>query len=507
MSVTRDNGFDKTVCDLRVMAEELGSLIQRAASDGTALRIVEENVFQHVLAIGHTAIDALLRMQGIGDLGAEVISEEGARLKRSVETQKRRLKTIFGEHQFQQYVYSEGANRKIDLKPIDARLSLSPHEWSYLLEEFSQMFCIESAFALASDHLSQVFGGMFSVDTLESISKTMGSQSETYLDDHPIPPPEEEGELLVASSDGKGVPLVREDAEKVKAFETQKLRPGNRRMATLGAVYSVDRYERSAESVLTALFRDDIDEPRSKRPDIRFKHVTAHFAETYILDEEPPLSSTGPIEAGCWIEREVSLRRKPDQRLLAMLDGDHKLWNTILRHLPSDAVQILDILHVSKYVWDAAKVFYSSAPEQEKFTRSRLLMILKGNVASVIRSMRYMAASRKLRGNGLKTITTVCNYFQGHSHRMRYDEYLRDGFPIATGVIEGACRHLVKDRMERSGMRWTLAGAKAMLNVRAIHQTAYLKDFHKTRIKQEQNTAHPNRAGIKDYTPSEFLAC
>ena len=89
---------------------------------------------------------------------------------------------------------------------------------------------------------------------------------------------------------------------------------------------------------------------------------------------------------------------------------------------------------------------------------------------------------------------------------MRYDEYLKEGYPIATGVIEGACRHLVKDRMERSGMRWTLEGARSMLNVRAVFQSAYWEAFCRQRITNQSTSTHPNRQLINDYQPLS-LAC
>ena len=69
---------------------------------------------------------------------------------------------------------------------------------------------------------------------------------------------------------------------------------------------------------------------------------------------------------------------------------------------------------------------------------------------------------------------------------MRYDEYLAAGYPIGSGVAEGACRHLVKDRMEQTGMRWTVAGAQAMLHVRALYVNDQWDDFLEFRVEQEQ---------------------
>ena len=168
---------------------------------------------------------------------------------------------------------------------------------------------------------------------------------------------------------------------------------------------------------------------------------------------------------------------------------------------PEDVIDILDILHVSSYVWKAAKVFHGHREHQEAFTRDRLLQILQGKVQGVVADLRQMASMRKLRGNRLKEVNKICGYFERNASRMRYDEYLKAGYPIATGVIEGACRHLVKDRMERSGMRWRLEGAQPMLHVRAVYQSSYWGRFHADRIEREQPQLHPNRHLLRTYCP------
>jgi hypothetical protein len=119
-------------------------------------------------------------------------------------------------------------------------------------------------------------------------------------------------------------------------------------------------------------------------------------------------------------------------------------------------------------LWQAAHVFYGEkGPAVEPFVRERLLKILQGQSALVVRGLRVMASKHKLRGNKKKTLGRICGYLENNQQRMHYDDYLAKGYPIASGVIEGACRHLVKDRMERAGMHWTKAGAQAMLDVRS----------------------------------------
>lgn len=504
VSVTKDSVAGKCISEIRDMAEALGQLVQEAAREGRPLYEVERGVLDHVLQMGRRAIDGVLQLQGDGDLGNTCTTAEGLVLRRSEEPQSQRLRTIFGEHSFRQFVYSRGAHRPIELRPIDARLGLSPRIGSYLLEEFSQLFCVETAFGTAARNFATVFQQELSVDTLEAVSQHMGVAAEAYADGLPVPPAAEEGALLVATMDGKGVPLIPEQPVKVKAFESRRLRPGNRRMATLAGVYSVDRHIRTPAEIVAALFRDDSPAPPSARPQPKFKHLSVHFPETYD-DGDQALTSTGAIEACCWLSSEVKARRQQAQRLVLLIDGDHRLWETAAELLPSDRIEILDIVHVSAYVWEASSFLCAGEKQREAFTRDRLLSILQGQVKSVIRGLRHMATSRKLRGDARSRIAAITNYFEAHADRMRYHAYLAAGCPIATGVIEGACRHLVKDRMERSGMRWTLAGAKAMLNVRAVLASSHWDEFQATRREEETRKFHPHRAILDNYQPTLAL--
>jgi hypothetical protein len=189
------------------------------------------------------------------------------------------------------------------------------------------------------------------------------------------------------------------------------------------------------------------------------------------------------------------------------MDGQEGLWDAARTCLEGAAVvEILDIIHVSSYVWEAANLFESTQDNRMAFARKRLQLILNGSVSSVLKGLRRLGTSKGLMGDKLKSLKTICGYLEKHKLRMRYDEYLMAGYPIATGVIEGACRHLVKDRMERSGMRWTLEGARSMLNVRAVFQSAYWDAFCKQRISNQSASTHPNRSLINDYRPLS-LAC
>lgn len=503
MSLKQLKAADKTVSEILACAQQLIDGAKRAAQEGDSFDSVERDIWKSVKQMGHMALELFIRLQGEGDLGSTLQTAEGQTLHRSKQPAACTIRSIFGQHAFRQYAYSRGKNKALELRPLDARIALPPMRWSYLLQEYSQRFCVDQAFGLAAQNLSIVFGGSFSVDTLESVNRHMGCDAEGFLADLPTPAAQEEGEVLVFSDDGKGVPLVREDVAKVPAFETALKRPGNRRMASVASVYSVDRFERTAADVVAALFRDagPPDQDLSQRPRPKFKHTTAHFAQQY-EDGDEMLTVSATHKAFGWAAVEIERRHQPGQPLVLLMDGQLSLWDTAaLFSFPGTVVEILDIIHVSSYVWSAAKLLETERAKQLAFTRHRLTRILEGDVAGVVRGLRAALTRRKLRGEPCKQLQGICNYLASNATRMRYDEYLSAGYPIASGVIEGACRHLVKDRMERSGMRWTLEGARSMLNVRAVFQSSYWDQFQSNRIRTEQAALHPHRALLGAYTP------
>ena len=161
--------------------------------------------------------------------------------------------------------------------------------------------------------------------------------------------------------------------------------------------------------------------------------------------------------------------------------------------------ELLDLLHVTPRVWELAHIFCGSDKEKrEQFVRDRVYRILQGQVAGVIRGIRQLATRRGLRAATRGKVQKICNYFQANQHRMRYDVYLQRGYPIASGVIEGACCHVIKDRMERTGMSWTIPGAQAMLLLRAVSTTDQWDEFMQYRIERETQRLYPHRDIIQN---------
>jgi hypothetical protein len=201
-----------------------------------------------------------------------------------------------------------------------------------------------------------------------------------------------------------------------------------------------------------------------------------------------------------WLLGELC-RRNPGgaKEVVYLSDGQESLWEAQQQYLGGRcAVGILDLLHVTPRLWQAAHVFHAEkSAAAEAFVRERLLRVLRGQVAGVIHGLRVLGGRQRLTAARRKALRAVCNYLEKNRPRMRYDEYLAAGYPIASGVIEGACRHLVKDRMERAGMHWTIPGARAMLEVRSVYVSGQWEEYQAYRITQETQRLYPYREAME----------
>jgi hypothetical protein len=156
-------------------------------------------------------------------------------------------------------------------------------------------------------------------------------------------------------------------------------------------------------------------------------------------------------------------------------------------------VDILDLMHVNPRLWEAAHLFHpEGSDEATQFVRQRMLRVLQGKTRDVIAGLRQTGTERSLRGAKAARLRKLCKFLEKNLHRMRYHTYLRAGYPIATGVIEGACRHVIKDRMERAGMRWKIPGAEAMLELRTISANGDWEPFQSYRIEHENRRLYPH---------------
>ena len=127
----------------------------------------------------------------------------------------------------------------------------------------------------------------------------------------------------------------------------------------------------------------------------------------------------------------------------------------------------------------------------ESWVEYRLLKILRGKAGLVAGGIRRSAARRALSSKARKSVDICARYLLNHSSYLQYDRYLVQGLPIATGVIEGACRRLIKDRMAVTGARWSLNGAEAVLRLRALRSSRDFDEYRTFHEAREYERTHP----------------
>jgi hypothetical protein len=469
---------------------ELGQWLTRAVATGTAEHLVERRLFVEMLAMGGKLLGEFFKSVGPGDLGETVTLENGYTVNRLPGEQKRRLVTVFGEFSIPRFVYGSRPGQKIELMPTDQRLQLPDSEMSYLLQDWNQMMSVEQPFGTVAKSLQAILGLKQSVDTLEQGNQQMAEVAGAFRAAQPAPDPRAEGELLVATEDNKGVPMVRPvDMAPVGAHRKKGEKANKKQMACIGCVYTVDRHIRTPSELIAVLFREE----QSKGHDAPKACQKRYWAE--LTREVAGEIVRAQDQVFQHMRDEVDQRRQPGQTLVHLSDGQPSLEEDRDKYLPRDrkTVDILDLMHVNPRLWEAAHLFHpEGSDEATEFVRMRMLRVLQGKAKEVIADLRQVGADHGLRGAKAARLRKLCKFMEKNLHRMRYDKYLRAGYPIATGVIEGACRHVIKDRMERAGMRWKVPGAEAMLELRTIAANGDWEQFQNYRIGYENRRLYPH---------------
>lgn len=192
-------------------------------------------------------------------------------------------------------------------------------------------------------------------------------------------------------------------------------------------------------------------------------------------------------------------RRDPlhERRWVALVDGSDQQLRTlrnVARRLEAEITIVLDFIHVSEYVWKASMAFFTEKEAgRDDWVEERLLRILRGESSQVAAGMRRSATLRKVPRKRRKAVDACAKYLLGHTRYLRYDRYLEQGLPIATGVIEGACRHLIGDRMDITGARWSLSGAEAVLRLRALRSSGDFEAYWRFHEQAEYQRNHASR--------------
>jgi hypothetical protein len=478
MILSQELEFGKAV---RVF-EELLRKVGRAAEEDRRIDLVERQVFAMLLKIGFELLESYIARCGDGDEG-ETLPHEDHVVRRLPKRRECRYVSLFGEHLFKRCVYARREGQKFERVPVDERLGLPEREFSYVLQDWLQRFCIQESFQEACDSLETLLGLRVSVRSAEQMNQHVAEQAEQFRVNQPPPDPSEEGELLVYANDCKGVPMRRPLEERIRRGprRVKGEKANKKQMACVGAGYSVERFVRTPDEILDEVFRK---ESAAKRPRPQNKRL---WAEMTRVHEGESYSGKTSVFA----QQALDLHARDPQRnktVLCLMDGEKALRAEQHAWLPR-AIGVLDIWHVLERLWLVAHCFHSEgSPEAAQFVEDRLRALLEGRVGYEIGYFRRLLTSgpKRLSAAQRRTINAAVTYFENNREYMKYDEYLAAGYPIGSGVAEGACRHVVKDRLELTGMRWTAEGAQSLLHLRAIYINDDWKPFQDHYIETEQ---------------------
>lgn len=472
------------------LVPQIVALVTAALAEGQPVHQVENGLWELALQVGQRGLAAFLDAHGTGDLGPSVTLADGREVQRLPKLHSRRYVSIFGPFTLARTVYGSREGQALALVPLDERLQLPASAFSYVLQDWDQSLAMEQPFSQVSQTMARILKLPQSVDSLEGMNRQQAEDVAAFRDLQGPPPVAEEGQIVVVTADCKGIVIRGQGTKTVCGGERPAgQRANQKRMAAVASVYTVDAYVRTADDVVAALFRDPDYEP-APRPTPCHKRVWASLPQ----EDPEPRSSIAVVFDWVWWEfghRNPRLARPT----VCLCDGQEALWQACSEAvLDEQRIEILDLLHVTPRLWAAAKLLYGEkSKEVVPFVRRRVTQVLEGKVATVVRTLRRLAQERGLSRVKKKGLARICSYLHKNRQRMRYDEYLRQGYPIASGVIEGACRHLIKDRMERAGMHWTLPGAQAMLDLRSVWIGGYWEAFQQERIERETERLYPHR--------------
>ncbi|HET6951310.1 MAG TPA: ISKra4 family transposase [Acidimicrobiales bacterium] len=420
-----------------------------------------------------------------------VVDADGVVRERAEVGRERGLATVFGEVRVRRVAYRQAGHG--DLHPADAGLNLPAEKHSHGLRRLAAVESVRGSFADAADAIERTTGQRLGKRQVEQLTGRAAADFDAFYASrrrHLSPA----GAVLALTFDGKGVVMrpdgLRPATAKAAGRSRHKLatrlskgeKRNRKRMAEVGAVYDVVPVPRTAEDILSD---PGTDRPRTAGPKATNKWRTASVvadAATVIAEGFDEADRRDPHHTRTWV---------------ALVDGNAHQIDRIRAEADARGVAVTivaDFVHVIEYVWRAAWCFYPEGdPAAEVWVREQGLRILDGRSGAAAAAIRRKATYAGLTPTQRGAADTAADYLTRLRPHLGYATALAHGWPIATGVIEGACRHLVKDRMDITGARWSLDGAEAILKLRALVSNGDFDQYWAFHLAQEKQRIHTSR--------------
>lgn len=469
------------------------------------LHEVEQALFRRLLLLGRSCLECFVAESGSGyEADNPPLTQEGDPLtyKGTVESP---YVSIFGEITIPRAGYAHPGGSYV--YPLDAQLNLPACKYSYLLRKWLQASATENDFRNAVERFNEVFDCSFFPEVPQRLGVPIAAYVDPFYEQLDTPAPETEGSHLGISADSKGVRILRSERACSTQPEAQPKarlgkgeKPGIKKDAVVTVDFSFDPKARAPEQIVKALLNQYTQQERQQAKQERQQRNKEEQKEPReALNKHVRATLQGKQDALCHLMARV-LKRDPThkKKLVALLDGDPYLEDGLIQQLKAYHLQdrldalILDIVHVSEYVWEVGTALHGEkGPRRIEWVEDKLHALLQSRVGRVIGGLRQMRQKNRLTNAQDNALKKAITYFENHRHMMDYATYLTKGYPVATGLVEGTCGSLVKDRMEQSGMRWSLAGAQAVLLQRAVVKNDDWDAFWSFYIASERDRLYP----------------
>jgi hypothetical protein len=440
-----------------------GEPAQQATADH-----IERGLFKLLLALGAKLLMLFFVIRSEACSRETLQTATGATLAYERDT-KRIYYSIFGKLPlYRPYFYQQGVGGET---PLDAALGLGEDSYSDLVREVADYLGVYNVYHKSGDILCRLLGLNLSTGAIESNLADDAADVESYYAQKPAPQPVEEAEILVIQADGKGVPMVLEEPPEPQVRLGKGQKRGRKKEAMVTSIYTIATHPRTPQAVVDSFFRPTPPASGPNRDRPQHKHIWA------TLD--------GKDAALARLAQQVASREGDHIRArVALCDGYEPLQTRITKQFPHFTL-ILDFIHADEYLWDVANSLLGEQhPHRLEWMADHTLKILSGQTQQVIASFQHMAQDKQYTPSQRAQLEKTATYFQRNLPFMDYATYLKRGWPIASGVIEGACRHFVKDRCELSGMRWTQTGVENLFRLRAVAENGDWDEYHHFRKRQ-----------------------
>lgn len=305
---------------------------------------------------------------------------------------------------------------------------------------------------------------------------------------------EEEGLHFMCGYDGKGVPKIK-PALSIRSNPKERLARGAKRgvkqMATVSITASFTPQQKSSESIILGLMGREDSMLGEQKSGSNIKNNTDNRFYKNIHRRGFLANQEKAIEYG--IEELKARMTNSRSRFVVPIDAGIGLEDKVLACIKKHKLRskfdgiVLDIVHVSEYVWESGTAIFG---EKSKFRRPwvrRILEnLLEGKTEEVIEELKLHRDKTSLTKSKIEQLNKTIKYFTNHKHKMNYQWFLKKGYPISSAIVESTCKHLIKDRMEQSGMRWSSQGAQNMMDLRSVKINGDMNEFMEYVIKNDR---------------------